>query len=334
VQNQDPCGSCWIHATTALLANKEAMISGSPPENVSENPWIGCASGLSRGDCNAPGAPLCSFTNVGMTHVRPGMEDFTNETCASLPGFDLKNGGISTDLVVLKSATWPLQNVDHPTNADSMCQKKSELPTNKWQFWFGGGVFTADMTMKQREVMEKLYKYGAVASSIDGGSDLLQKYTSGIIKQPTSADMKINHWVVVVGYGVENSSVENGTPFWTIRNSWGQQYGEDGHFRILRDNDAELQSNSAPLMVFKALSYILDDEIATTSTTSTSNTSSTTSRPNTSSTTSSSNASSTTTSSNTSSTTSSTNTSSTTSTVTQKDTTSAASTVESSIVLV
>ncbi len=47
----------------------------------------------------------------------------------------------------------------------------------------------------------------------------------GIFKQRKELPT-INHIVSVVGWGVED-----GVEFWSVRNSWGEPYGEQGIFR-------------------------------------------------------------------------------------------------------
>lgn len=39
----------------------------------------------------------------------------------------------------------------------------------------------------------------------------------------------LDHAVLLVGYGVDDSK-----PYWTVKNSWGTKWGEDGYFRMIR----------------------------------------------------------------------------------------------------
>jgi len=59
----------------------------------------------------------------------------------------------------------------------------------------------------------------------------------------------MNHAVQAVGYGTQN-----GTPYWLVKNSWGETWGEKGYIKLYRGtaNDkgmcGMLQKNSYPLV--------------------------------------------------------------------------------------
>ncbi|KAL0346760.1 UNVERIFIED_CONTAM: Cysteine proteinase 3 [Sesamum calycinum] len=54
-------------------------------------------------------------------------------------------------------------------------------------------------------------------------------YKSGVYTSTTcgSSPMDVNHAVLAVGYGVEN-----GIPYWLIKNSWGADWGDKGYFKM------------------------------------------------------------------------------------------------------
>ncbi|XP_044464099.1 thiol protease aleurain-like [Mangifera indica] len=56
-----------------------------------------------------------------------------------------------------------------------------------------------------------------------------QSYESGVYSSNTcgSTPMDVNHAVLAIGYGVED-----GVPFWLIKNSWGQSWGDNGYFKM------------------------------------------------------------------------------------------------------
>jgi cathepsin H len=57
------------------------------------------------------------------------------------------------------------------------------------------------------------------------------EYTGGIFKgcQGLAPEETIIHEAVIVGYGTEG-----GVDYWTLKNSWGPEWGEKGYFRLQR----------------------------------------------------------------------------------------------------
>jgi len=66
-----------------------------------------------------------------------------------------------------------------------------------------------------------------VAVAIEADQSNFQLYSSGILTQ--SCGDKIDHGVLLVGYGSEN-----GTDYWKVKNSWGASWGEGGYIRMKR----------------------------------------------------------------------------------------------------
>jgi len=83
------------------------------------------------------------------------------------------------------------------------------------------------------QIAAALMKYGPLAIGINAGP--MQFYRGGVSKpwrifcNPKSLD----HGVAIVGFGVQG-----GTKYWTIRNSWGEGWGEKGYYRIVRGTGA------------------------------------------------------------------------------------------------
>lgn len=95
--------------------------------------------------------------------------------------------------------------------------------------------------------MEKLLCKGAVAVPMRINT-CIKHYVSGIIDDREGAcgcstSGGPNHAVVLVGFGTDpNVSIQQQREgqcreYWLLRNSWTDQWGENGYFRLCREED-------------------------------------------------------------------------------------------------
>ncbi|XP_006030868.1 pro-cathepsin H [Alligator sinensis] len=79
-------------------------------------------------------------------------------------------------------------------------------------------------------MMQAVGTHNPVSFAFQVTEDFMQ-YSKGIYSNPhcEKTPDKVNHAVLAVGYGVEN-----GMPYWIVKNSWGTYWGMDGYFHIER----------------------------------------------------------------------------------------------------
>lgn len=68
-----------------------------------------------------------------------------------------------------------------------------------------------------------------VAALVEADQPAFMYYHSGVITYGCGA--RVNHAVLVVGYGEEE-----GVPYWLVKNSWGENWGEFGFVKIYRED--------------------------------------------------------------------------------------------------
>ncbi|CAH0389955.1 unnamed protein product [Bemisia tabaci] len=86
---------------------------------------------------------------------------------------------------------------------------------------------------KEENIAKWMYKLGPLSAGINARP--LQWYLGGIM-HPSKEDCspsKLNHGVLIVGYGIQKVP-EGSIPYWTIKNSWGTEWGEKGYFKVYR----------------------------------------------------------------------------------------------------
>jgi cathepsin X len=83
-------------------------------------------------------------------------------------------------------------------------------------------------------MMDEIKEGGPISCAIENTYEL-ETYTSGVLKNSSGKNIDLNHVVSVVGWGVDE---ETNTPYWFVRNSWGEAWGNHGFFKIERGVNA------------------------------------------------------------------------------------------------
>jgi len=131
--------------------------------------------------------------------------------------------------------------------SDSCNLEKLNFPyiVEKYSFLSGsyGAKIDSNTTMEYL-MIEELYNNGPFVVSLFPDHDFMY-YEKGIYKAKKSTEWvklgispphwrKVGHSALLVGWGVDDKS---GDKYWLIQNSWGDNWGEDGYFKILRGRD-------------------------------------------------------------------------------------------------
>jgi len=84
----------------------------------------------------------------------------------------------------------------------------------------------------EQDLASKVASIGPVSIGIDASNWSFQMYTGGIYDEPKCSSVSLDHGVGCVGYGEES-----GKKYWIVRNSWGQDWGESGYIRMIKDKN-------------------------------------------------------------------------------------------------
>lgn len=204
MRDQLTCGSCYAFGTTSMLDERTRILTGdndeaffSPQDIVSCNPYSqGCDGGF----------PYL---------VSKFGEDF----------------GIATE------QCFPYESGILPNvSCSARCHDQSQY---LWvtDYHYVGGFYGG---CSEAAMRQEIFDHGPVAVGFEVYPDLMN-YKSGVYHHVQSSDeLSVNPWeetnhaVVVVGWGVEDSTNEK---YWIVKNSWGRHFGDGGYFNIRRGTD-------------------------------------------------------------------------------------------------
>ncbi|XP_078432074.1 vignain-like [Wolffia australiana] len=85
-----------------------------------------------------------------------------------------------------------------------------------------------NVAMDDEQALQEAVSRQPVSVAIDAGGFAFQMYSSGVLSG--GCGLALNHGVTVIGYGEEG-----GNEYWLVKNSWGQNWGEEGYVKMKRN---------------------------------------------------------------------------------------------------
>ncbi|XP_054257151.1 procathepsin L-like [Macrosteles quadrilineatus] len=91
-----------------------------------------------------------------------------------------------------------------------------------------------DVIRESEEALQQaVAKIGPISVAIDARHHSFLLYKSGVYKEPACSSQKLDHCMLVIGFG----TTTNGGDFWLVKNSWGTSWGMKGYIMMARNHD-------------------------------------------------------------------------------------------------
>nr|GMC56052.1 cysteine proteinase 15A-like [Ipomoea batatas] len=142
------------------------------------------------------------------------------------------NGGLMTTAYeyVLQSGGLEKEK-DYPyTGRDGTCKfDKSKIAAAVANF--------SVVSLDEDQIAANLVKHGPLSVGIN--SIFMQTYIGGVSCPYICSKKNLDHGVLIVGYGAAGYAPIRfkDKPYWIIKNSWGENWGEEGYYKICRGNN-------------------------------------------------------------------------------------------------
>jgi len=201
VKDQGSCGSCWSFGSSATFEG--AMCSSGAQDCTS---WSG-ASEQELVDCGGK-----DNTALGPYYDMACNGGWIDNALYYI----ILNGGISNyDSYGYTSGTTQRAGTCNPSGASA------------------GTINDCGATVKNSEsdLQAAVAEQGVIGIAIDAGGIGFQLYSGGVYTSNTCSSSRLNHAVTCVGYGSDSNDV----PYWTVKNSWGTAWGDNGYILMHRN---------------------------------------------------------------------------------------------------
>jgi len=226
VRDQSACGSCWAMSASETFTDRRC-IAVNDTKLYSSMDTAGCCSGAACGmsqGCNGgqQGAALGWMAKVG---VVTGGNEPDMQVGDSCKAYWMKPCAHH----VAASPKYPAcPTAEYKTVCEKQCSDKKY--TKKYaadKVVWGSSYQTTGVPA----IMEDIMKHGPTAVAFTVYADF-ETYKSGVYKHVSGSALG-GHAVEMVGWGVDPKA----GAYWWVKNSWNDQWGDKGYFKIAKGSN-------------------------------------------------------------------------------------------------
>ncbi|KAH0569888.1 Cathepsin L [Spironucleus salmonicida] len=236
-KNQLQCGSCWAFGTIALLENavlrdqkkinQQEFKKNAGTLDLSEQFTLSNTFGFSN-YCEGGDTVTALNYQVDNKNIWPTIETTQNFPYDQVKYKEKHSKNESFDPKLEKSQYLLPYKLYQRTNMQNLVGTPQTPVINL-------------MNVNQEVEIEKVQMYLARGIAVIGSifidpkskmSQILASYTGKYVIQGYSCNGTGNHQILIVGYGKFK-----GVDVWIVKNSWGAQWGNQGHMYIERGNN-------------------------------------------------------------------------------------------------
>jgi cathepsin B len=218
VRDQGACGSCWAFGAVEAMSDRICIASqGANNFHISAEDLVSCCGSCGYGcDGGYPEAAWEYYVHTGLVtggnyNSNQGCQPYTIASC------DHHVNGTKP----------PCQGEGPTPKCQKNCESTYKTPY-KADKHFGGKAYSVKSTVEA--IATEIMTNGPVEGAFTVYSDFLS-YKTGVY-QHTAGDELGGHAIKVLGWGTEG-----GKDYWLVANSWNEDWGDKGFFKILRGSD-------------------------------------------------------------------------------------------------
>nr|CDJ88563.1 Peptidase C1A domain containing protein [Haemonchus contortus] len=232
IRDQANCGSCWAVSTAAAISDRICIATkGQKQVYISATDILSCCSDCGLGCLG--GWTLDAWHFFVEDGVVSGGKYLSKDCCRPYPLHPCGHHGNDT--------YYGECNGTAPTPP---CRRTCQAGLRKqYRLDKRYGETAYELPISVKAIQREIMNHGTVVVTFAVHEDF-KHYKSGIYKN-AAGKVKGHHAVRMIGWGTEN-----GTDYWILANSWHDDWGEQGYFRMARGtNECDIEEGATAGLV-------------------------------------------------------------------------------------